>query len=179
MGAIATLPPILETERLRLTPLGEDDADSVFRLMRDVEVMAFWDVGEIDDPDVVTNIVRGQVAEIAQGRAVYWTMRTLADAAFVGVCDLSEIDPRHHRAEVGFMLGREAWGQGYALEAMRAVLAFAASSGLRRLLARTHLGNRRSDALLEKLGFEEEGLLRGHVLRDGERRDCRLFGLLL
>ena len=40
-------------------------------------------------------------------------------------------------------------------------------------------GNRRSDALLEKLGFKEEGLLRGHVLRDGDRRDCRLFGLLL
>jgi RimJ/RimL family protein N-acetyltransferase len=30
-----------------------------------------------------------------------------------------------------------------------------------------------------KLGFSEEGLLRGHVERDGERRDCRLFGLLL
>jgi ribosomal-protein-alanine N-acetyltransferase len=59
------------------------------------------------------------------------------------------------------------------------VLAFAAANGLRRLLARTHLGNRRSEALLEKLGFQEEGLLRGYVLRDGERRDCRLFGLLL
>ena len=77
------------------------------------------------------------------------------------------------------MLGRDAWGQGYALEAMQAVLAYAASSGLRRLVARTHLGNRRSDSLLEKLGFQEEGLLRGHVLRDGDRRDCRLFGLLL
>ena len=51
--------------------------------------------------------------------------------------------------------------------------------GLRRLAARTHLGNRRSDALLEKLGFVEEGFLRGFVERDGERRDCRLFGLLL
>ena len=77
------------------------------------------------------------------------------------------------------MLGREAWGQGYASEAMQAVLSYAATQGLRRLLARTHLGNRRSESLLEKLGFEEEGLLRGHVLRDGERRDCRLFGLLL
>ena len=62
---------------------------------------------------------------------------------------------------------------------MQAVLAYAASNGLRRLVARTHLGNRRSDSLLEKLGFQEEGLLRGHVLRDGDRRDCRLFGLLL
>ena len=33
--------------------------------------------------------------------------------------------------------------------------------------------------LLEKLGFRHEGLLRGYVDRDGERRDCLLFGLLL
>jgi len=133
----------------------------------------------IDDPEIVANIVRGQVEEMAAGRGAYWTMRALADDGFVGVCDLSEIDRRHGRAEIGFMLGRDAWGQGYALEAMRAVLTYAATSGLSRLLARTHLGNRRSDALLEKLGFEEEGLLRGYVLREGERRDCRLFGLLL
>jgi [ribosomal protein S5]-alanine N-acetyltransferase len=170
---------ILETERLRLEPLAEADVEAVFPLMDDAEVMAFWDIPEIDDPDLVAEIVRAQVAEMREGRAVHWSIRGLADGTFIGCCDLSEIDRRHKRAEVGFMLGRETWGQGYALEAMRAVIAFAASSGLRRLAARTHLGNRRSEALLEKLGFEEEGLLRGHVLRDGERRDCQLFGLLL
>ena len=184
MSSPASPPPILETARLRLTPLVEADAAAIFPLMRDAEVMAFWDVGEIDDPDVIAAIVGGQVEEMQRGAACYWAMRTLPGEAgdggqFVGVCDLSEIDRRHHRAEVGFMLGRDAWGQGYAIEAMQAVLAYAASAGLRRLLARTHLGNRRSDSLLEKLGFQEEGLLRGHVLRDGDRRDCRLFGLLL
>ena len=77
------------------------------------------------------------------------------------------------------MLGRGTWGLGYGLEAMQALVAYAAASGLRRLTATTHLGNRRSEAILEKLGFREEGLLRGHVLHDGERRDCQLFGLLL
>ena|SRR5436190_12450204 len=171
--------PILETERLRLIPLAESDAEHIFTLMRDAEVMAFWDIGEVDDPDLVAAIVAGQVVEMAEGRAVYWAMRTLGDDQFVGVCDLSEIDRRHKRAEVGFMLGRDAWGRGYATEAMQAVVTYAAASGLHRLLARTHLGNRRSDVLLEKLGFKEEGLLRGFVLRDGDRRDCRLFGLLL
>ena len=42
-----------------------------------------------------------------------------------------------------------------------------------------HLGNIRSVRLLEKLGFRHEGLLRGYVDRDGERRDCLMFGLLL
>lgn len=170
---------IFETERLRLQPLTDSDAERVFPLMDDAEVMAYWDVPEIDDPDLVAQIVHGQVAEMAAGRAVHWSIRRLADDSFVGTCDLTEIDRRHKRAEVGFMLGRETWGKGYAQEAMRAVVAFAATSGLRRLTARTHLGNRGSEALLEKLGFREEGLLRGHILRDSERRDCRLWGLLL
>jgi ribosomal-protein-alanine N-acetyltransferase len=171
--------PILETERLRLAPLTADDADHLFPIMGDPEVMAFWDVPEIDDPDMVAAIVRSQVEAMAAGKALYWAMRTLDGDAFVGSCDLSDIDRWHRRAEIGFMLGRDAWGQGYALEAMRTVLAFAAANGVRRLTARTHLGNRRSESLLEKLGFTEEGLLRGHILKDGERRDCRVFGLLL
>ena len=179
MSPDLSLLPILETQRMRLTPVVAEDTQYIFPLMADAEVMAFWDVGEVDDPDVIGNIVAGEVDEMAAGQAIYWAMRALSDGQFLGTCDLSEIDRRHHRAEVGFMLGRDAWGQGYALEAMQAVLAYAATTGLRRLLARTHLGNRRSDSLLEKLGFEEEGMLRGHVLRDGERRDCRLFGLLL
>jgi ribosomal-protein-alanine N-acetyltransferase len=170
---------ILETERLRLQPLVEADAEQVFPLMDDPEVMAYWDVPEIDDPDVVAQLVRSRVAAMVEGAAVHWSILRLEDGGFVGTCDLSEIDRRHKRAEVGFMLGRDTWGHGYALEAMRAVIGFAATSGLRRLTARTHLGNRSSEALLEKLGFAEEGLLRGHVLRDGDRRDCRLFGLLL
>ncbi|MBW8814494.1 MAG: GNAT family N-acetyltransferase [Caulobacterales bacterium] len=171
--------PILETARLRLDPLVEADTQHLFPVMGDPEVMAYWDVAEIDDPDLVSAIVGGQVAEMAAGRAFYWAMRTLTDRQFLGVCDLSEVDRWHRRAEVGFILGREAWGQGYAQEAMQMVVAFAAANGVRKLTARTHLGNRRSEVLLEKLGFEEEGLLRGHVLKDGERRDCRLFGLLL
>jgi ribosomal-protein-alanine N-acetyltransferase len=170
---------VLETERLTLRPLMEADTAEIFPLMDDPEVMAYWDAPEIDDPDLVAEIVKGQVAGMAAGHALYWSIRTMDDSGFVGCCDLSEIDRRHKRAEVGFMLGRGAWSQGYALEAMQAVVGYAATSGLRKLTARTHLGNRRSESMLETLGFKEEGLLRGHVLRDGERRDCRLFGLLL
>jgi len=46
------------------------------------------------------------------------------------------------------------------------------------MIARTHAGDSRAEKVLRKLGFEQEGYLKGHVDRDGERRDCRLFGLL-
>ena len=172
-------PPILETERLRLEPLRADDAAHLYPIMGDPEVMAYWDVTETDDPDVVGQIIAARVEAMGRGRAIHWAMRTLGDGQFLGSCDLSEIDRWNRRAEVGFMLGREAWGQGYAQEAMQSVIAFAGGGGVRKLAARTHLGNRRSEVLLQKLGFTEEGLLRGHILKDGERRDCRVFGLLL
>lgn len=170
---------ILETQRLSLRPLEVSDAEFLFPILNDPEVMAHWDIPEIDDPDLVRAIVEGQVADTASGKAFHWTIRTLDGETFLGACDLSDIDRWHKRAEIGFLLGRDVWGQGYALEATRSVISYAAAMGVRRLSARTHLGNLRSDALLEKLGFKEEGLLRGHVLRDGEHRDCRLFGLLL
>jgi RimJ/RimL family protein N-acetyltransferase len=170
---------ILETARLTLTPVTPADAPLVHPIMADPDVMAHWDVAEIEDPDVVDQILAGQVEAMQGDRAFHWAMRLTADGAFLGLCDLSEIDWRHHRAEVGFILGKDSWGQGYAYEAMQAVMNHAASLGLKRLWARTLVGNDSSEKLLTKLGFEQEGYLRGHVDRDGERRDCRLWGLLL
>jgi len=62
---------------------------------------------------------------------------------------------------------------------MQAVIAHAFGTlGLERLWARSHSGNARSQRLLERLGFEHEGTLRAHILRDGARRDCEIHGLL-
>ena len=170
---------ILETERLVLRPIVATDWRALYPIMSDPIVMAHWDGPEIVDPEVSERMVAAQVQDMDAGAAHYWAVEREADGAFLGACDLSEIDWRHRRAEVGFVLAREAWGQGYGLEAMRAVIGHAASLGIKRLWARTHAGNERSERLLGRLGFEPEGYLRGHIQRAGERRDCKIFGLLL
>jgi ribosomal-protein-alanine N-acetyltransferase len=171
---------ILKTERLNLRPLEAEDAAAIHLMMSDAEVMAFWDSEVIDDPALTLDVVERQLDEAARDEARYWTMQLAADGGFLGLCDLSEIDRRHSRADVGFMVARRYWGGGYTFEAMHAVIGHAAQGlRLKRLQARTHLGNVRSMRLLDRLGFKREGLLRGYVERDGERRDCVLFGLLL
>ena len=172
-------PPVLETERLRLAPLTVEDAAAIFPPLGDPDVLFGWDAPEPDDPDMVGHAVQGQVDAMAAGREMHWTLRTLAGEAYVGCVGLGEIDRRHRRADMGFMLGRDAWREDYGREAMTAVLTQAAGSGLRRLSARTRLGARRQEAMLEQFGFEEEGLVRGGLLEDGERRDCRRWRLLL
>jgi ribosomal-protein-alanine N-acetyltransferase len=170
---------ILETERLVLRPIVAADWRALYPMMSDPLVMAHWDSPEIVDPEVSERLVAAQVDDMAAGAAHYWAVERAPDQAFVGACDLSEIDWRHRRAEVGFVFAREAWGLGFGLEAMGAVIGHAASLGLKRLWARTHAGNERSERLLARLGFEPEGYLRGHIQRAGERRDCKIFGLLL
>ena len=78
------------------------------------------------------------------------------------------------------MLGRDAWGQGYAQEAMLAVMAFAGANGLRRLLRPHPPGQPPLRGPAAEAGLRGGGhAARPHPERDGERRDCRLFGLLL
>ena len=171
---------ILQTQRLTLRLLEMGDVGAMHKLMSDAEIMAFWDVPEIDDFDLTRTIIEAQMRDMDLGRAAYWAMIRREDGAFVGCCDLSELDLWHQRAEIGFMIGKPFWSGGYAFEAMRAVIGHAAEAlQLRRLSARVHVGNRRSVRLLERLGFELEGLLRGYIARGDERRDCLVFGLLL
>jgi ribosomal-protein-alanine N-acetyltransferase len=171
---------ILQTERLTLRPLEACDVAAMHGLMSDAEVMAFWDVPEVDDIALTKVILEAQIRDMEIGRAYYWSMIARGTGTFVGCCDISDIDRWHHRAEVGFVIARPFWSEGYGFEAMQAVMTHAAQGlHLRRLSARTHLGNVRSVRLLEKLGFEEEGVLRGYIARAGERRDCVIFGLLL
>ena len=170
---------ILETERLVLRPIEPDDWRALYPIMSDPVVMAHWDSTEIEDPDVLQDLIQAQMDDMARGVAWYWAIELGEPRAFLGACDLSEVDWRHRRGEVGFLLAQRAWGQGYGVEAMRAVVDYAAGLGLKRLWARAHVGNDRSERLLHALGFEDEGYLRGHIQRAGERRDCKIYGLLL
>src|SRR5271168_5204724 len=103
---------ILQTERLTLRPLRTDDLQNLHAMMSDPAVMAFWDVPTIDDIDLTLAILNGQLDDVALGRAVYWALIRGDDGAFVGCCDLSEIDLWHRRAEIGFMLQQPFWGAG-------------------------------------------------------------------
>jgi ribosomal-protein-alanine N-acetyltransferase len=149
----------------------------MFAIMRDPETMRFWDWPAFTDSETVEEIVAAQIVDMEAGNALYWAVCRDADGPAIGCCDLSEIDRHHARAEVGFLFGRASWGQGYGVEAMTAIRDYAFGElDLRRLWARFHAGNEKSRVLLERLGFSYEGTLRGHVLREGTRRDCILYG---
>jgi RimJ/RimL family protein N-acetyltransferase len=87
------------------------------------------------------------------------------------------------RASTGYVLARDAWGLGYATEALRAMAELAARLGVRRLYALCHPGHPASQHVLDKCGFAREGLLRRHSefpnLRPGEPADTLIYARVL
>jgi len=83
-------------------------------------------------------------------------------------------------AEVGYWLGHEYWGRGIATTAVNLLTrhAFAANSELRRLYAVPYAWNAASARVLEKAGYQREGILRQAVIKDGQVHDQVMYALL-
>jgi RimJ/RimL family protein N-acetyltransferase len=134
-----------------------------FRLWRDDDVplaMAIWGdprvaalVGGPFDEAQVRARLATELANQADHGVSYWPL-LLADGAHAGCCGLRPRDPARRIYELGFFLRPEHWGQGYAVEAGRSVIAFAFEAlAAPALFAGHHPDNHASRRTLEKLGF--------------------------
>jgi ribosomal-protein-alanine N-acetyltransferase len=79
-------------------------------------------------------------------------------------------------ASTGYVLARDAWGYGYATEALTAIVRIAQSLGVSRLYALCHPDNPASIRVLEKCNFRLEGRLKDFAvfpnLGTGRHDDC-------
>lgn len=105
-----------------------------------------------------------------------WAVGVLRGPAFIGCVGISPADTRLPFApavEIGWRLSKAQWGKGYAIEAARASSEHGFSRGLHEIVSFTTVGNRRSRAVMERLGmrrdhegdFEHPALPPGHHLR--------------
>ena len=113
-------------------------------------------------------------ATARNGRPVHWAIRGDTDA-LIGCCGFENLCDGH-RAEVGYWLARPYWGRGIMTEVVRTARDFATAEwGLVRIAAHVFRHNAASARVLEKNGFELEGLLRKHHLKDGQFIDSHLY----
>jgi len=171
--------PRLQGKRVRLRAPTPEDADAVFALFSDPEVMRYWS----RPPMTARAEAEGLIAEILDGFSqrtiLNWMVTSRQDDALIGTCALFRVDARHRRAEIGYSLRRDHWGRGFAVEAVSLLLDWSFRTlGLHRIEADIDPRNDGSRKLLERLGFASEGLLRERYFVGDEISDTELFGLL-
>jgi RimJ/RimL family protein N-acetyltransferase len=149
--------PVLTTERLLLRRLTLDDAPFILRLVNEPSWLEFiGDKGVRTLEDARGYLAKGPLDMYARlGFGLYLT--ELRDGAMpIGICGLIKRDSLPD-VDVGFAFVPEHWGKGYAYEAASAVLEYGARElAMKRIVAITSPGNRRSIRMLERLGMVRE-----------------------
>ena len=166
--------PTLTTARLVLRQIRADDAAALFPVLSDPEVMTWWSSGPHTSLAETADYVKGNAAE---GLGYLCWAITAGDDVALGWVIL--IDGKPDVKEVGYILHRDPWGRGIAREAVARVIDHGFDDlKLRRIFADTDPENPGSIGLLERLGFQREGRLRGEWETHIGVRDSLIYGLL-
>ena len=170
----------LHTERLILRDFREDDVDDIHAYGSDPRVARFMDWGPNSLEDTRIFLERRLVDQATTPRVEFGlAIEHAAQGRVIGAIGLHPFDPRNAARAVGYCLHHDAWGQGIALEAARAVIGAAiAALDLHRVIATCDVANVASFRVMEKLGMRREGCFRRDRLIKGDWRDTYLYAVL-
>jgi len=163
--------PALETRRLRLRPMRDDDLEPLLRVFGDPEAMAFYPAPFSAD-DMRGWIERTQDRYGRDGLALLTVERI--DGEVIGDAGPSVQDVEGHaEIELGWHIRRDLWGRGYATEAARRLRDWLFGDvGLERLISLVEPGNVASWRVAEKVGMRHERDVDWHG-----RRGIRLYAM--
>jgi len=152
---------VLETERLILRRLADEDAGFILELLNDPGWLRFiGDKGVRTLDDARGYIRNGPAAMYARHGHGLYRVELKDGATPLGICGLIKRDTLED-VDLGFAFLPQHRALGYAREAAAAMLAYARNSlGLRRIVAITSPDNAASGRLLEHIGLHLEGLVR-------------------
>jgi RimJ/RimL family protein N-acetyltransferase len=166
--------PVLETERLRLVPLGPEHFDGTWAALHEPESMRLTGTHATFTEEAVRTWLAGLADR--DDRAD-WAVLLRDGGEHIGEVVLNELDEDNLAASFRIALGGPRWfGQGYGTEATRAVVDHAfATVGLHRVELEVYAFNPRAQRAYEKAGFVVEGRRRHALLWEGEWIDAILM----
>ena len=172
---------IAVNDQVHLSEFRSSDKDALIEHLNDREIYERTLRIPFPYTDAAADEWLALVAKITQqqGRPVHFAIRN-PDDALIGGCGFDGLQVgKSHRAEVGYWLAKPYWGWGIMTAVVQRLCRHAYEElGLVKLTAHVFTHNPASARVLEKCGFQQEGFLRKHFLKDGQFLDAKLFGLL-
>jgi ribosomal-protein-alanine N-acetyltransferase len=175
MSTSGPYPPLL-TENLTLRGVTVEDAADLFEVHSNERVMRYFGALPQQSVDETRAWIRGY---FKNAYACRWGITLKHAPKIIGTIGYHGWNHTHKRIEIGYALAPTHWRQGIMSEALSAVVRFAFDQmGIHRIQALVEPRNIASCKLLEKFGFQREGLLRAYEINCGRSCDLFLFALL-
>lgn len=164
---------IPDGSRVYLTLLQEDDLEFLHKWKNQVDI-AYITSKPIQHLSLEE--LRRRFQEKISSR---FAIRRMTDNRLLGEISLYNLNPKNRSAGIGYFTGAEYRQQGYTKEGLRLMLNYLFKVvGLNKVMVDTGAFNQASIAMLDALGFQQDGCLRQHQLLDGILHDQLLFSLL-
>ena len=169
----------LETERLTLRKVIPETYDFIYQNYSDNECIHFLGLSSLKELTVEKEKHKKGLS--AYDRTfLYFQLIIKTSQKVIGICGFVRHYPTHFRAEFGYSLFHDDFKNlGYMSEVAPVILKYGLKNmNLKRIEAMVSPTNVASLRIIQKLGFEREGLMKKHYLRDGIFEDSVVFGLL-
>ena len=175
--------PALSTQRLCLDEVADSDAGDLFDLFCEEAVVAFYDLPRFTQRSQAEKLIRLFRSRFEDSLGIRWAIRRRDDSRLIGTCGFNSWSQPMRSTVIGYDLHPDFWGNGYAREAVEAIIEWAFAGNLpcgaiHRIQADTVPGNVASEKLLRSLGFHEEGLRRDAGYWKNQFHDLKCFGKL-
>ncbi len=172
-------PETLNTSRLLLRLPITDDAETIFqKYAQDVEVTKFLTWHPHQKVEESREFVNRCEHCWEDGTAYPWVITRKEDNELLGMIEM-RIDG--FSADIGYVIAREYWGNGFAPEAVGVIIDWALKQdGIHRVWAVCDVDNVASARVMEKVGMHNEGILHQHILHpniDSDLRDCFCYSI--
>ncbi len=173
--------PTLETERLVLREITLDDIEWYMRHFSKEEMVEGTGFpGPKDRKQAEEEMMKYIIDLFAAGDGYRWGITLRGCDDLIGSCGFFRWTKKESfRTEMGYDLDPQHWGSGIMTEALTAIIDFGFEKmELNRIEAMIFLDNKRSTALVERLGFVREAVFRERAYKNGRFHDDTCYGLL-
>ena len=170
---------LITTDRLVLRPVLHGDAQDLYEIFSDRQVMKYYDLLPFESLERAKEQIEFFTRGFEQRTMIRWGIELKQSGKLIGTCGLFAFSEDALKAELGYELNSSYQGNGFMTEALKAVLDYTfRECGINRVEAFVEPLNTASQGLLEKLGFTKEGTLREYERCRGELIDIIIYGLL-
>jgi [ribosomal protein S5]-alanine N-acetyltransferase len=151
--------PTLQTRRLQLRQIVISDAERLFPIFSDMELMEPYDYEPVANLGEMRSVVQ-QYSEWLREPDLRWGIAFKSDPDnLIGICEMHSWDKALESATLGYVLSRHHWRQGITREAIQALLDYGfLRLGLTKIRATVLASNVGSAKLLEGLAFRSDGM---------------------
>lgn len=161
-------------KRIKLRPFHLEDAEGVYSYASDKKTVEFLTFPIHQDISQSEKVIK----EFFLGKEGVYAIELISEKKLIGCIDL-RLQEEHNKASFGYVINRNYWGQGYATEALNAILGLCFKTlKLGRVESTHYIGNEGSGRVMQKCGMKLEGIGLEELVIKGVTYDVAHYAVL-